>query len=162
LSDRVIAAPTRVRRADLEVLGPIRHQAPPQYVEAAFFGLGIVPDHRQRIGRCNVPARREVTGLRTRSGMMNGVGDLSSPLNAGRFDVGTGVRTTLRWREVDSNIRYRGIRRRSGRLGVSITSTFLSREIRKRRHEAAYLSSHTSSRRLPLKMLVTMIVSPLT
>jgi hypothetical protein len=30
--------------------------------------------------------------------MMNGVGDLSSPLNAGRFDVGTGVRTTLRWR----------------------------------------------------------------
>ena len=51
---------------------------------------------------------------------------------------------------------------RSGRLGVSITSTFLSREIRKRRHEAAYLSSHTSSRRLPLKMLVTMIVSPLT
>src|SRR6516164_9344096 len=55
------------------------------------------------------------TGLRTRSGMMNGVGDLSSPLNAGRFDVGTGVRTTLRWREPDSNFRYRGRRPACGR-----------------------------------------------
>ena len=33
--------------------------------------------------------------------------------------------------------------------------------IRKNRHEAAYLSSHTSLRRLPLKMLMTMNVSPL-
>jgi hypothetical protein len=33
--------------------------------------------------------------------------------------------------------------------------------IRKRRHEVAYLSSHTSSRRLPLKMLVTMKRQPL-
>jgi PIN domain len=69
---------------------------------------------------------------------------------------------TLRWREMDSNIRYRERCRRSGRLGVSIMSTFMSREISKRRQEAAYLSSYTSSRRLPLKMLVTMIVSPLT
>jgi len=40
---------------------------------------------------------------------------------------------SLCWREVDSNIRYRGRRRRSGRLGVSITSTFPSREVRERR-----------------------------
>ena len=29
-------------------------------------------------------------------------------MNAGRFDVGPGVRTTLRWRKVDSNFQYPG------------------------------------------------------
>ena len=48
---------------DLEILGPIGHQAPPQHVEAAFSGLGVVPDDRERIGGRNVPARRKVRGL---------------------------------------------------------------------------------------------------
>src|SRR5215471_19058139 len=38
-----------VSEADLKVFGPKRHQAPPQYVEAAFSGLGIVPDDWQRV-----------------------------------------------------------------------------------------------------------------
>ena len=56
--------------------------------------------------------------------MMNGVGDLSSPLNAGRFDVGTGVRTTLRWREMDSNHRFRGRRPASSWCRLSFAPTF--------------------------------------
>src|SRR5215472_3374171 len=61
------------------------------------------------------------------------------------------VRSTRRRREMDSNLRYRERCRRSGRLGVSIMSTFMSREISKRRQEAAYLSSHTSSRSIAVE-----------
>ena len=49
-----------------------------------------------------------------------------------------GSSQTRRWREVDSNIRYRG---RAGvlvDLGVSLAPTFPQREIRKRRHEAVF------------------------
>jgi hypothetical protein len=51
----------------------------------------------------------------------------TTPSRAGQ-PTGLEVRPTRWWREPDSNIRYRGRRRRSGCLGVSITSTFLSRE----------------------------------
>jgi hypothetical protein len=56
----------------------------------------------------------------TRSGMMNGVGDLSSPLNADRFDAGTGVRTTLRWSEGDSNPRSPVVIPRGARLWLGV------------------------------------------
>jgi len=53
-------------KADFEVFGPIRHQAPPQYVEATFSGLGIVSDDRQRIGWRDIPTRREIRARPTR------------------------------------------------------------------------------------------------
>jgi hypothetical protein len=43
--------------------------------------------------------------------MMNGVGVLSSRLNAGRLDVRTGVRTTLRQSGMDSNVQFRALDR---------------------------------------------------
>jgi hypothetical protein len=49
-----------IREAALDVLGPIGDQAPAQHIEAALFGLGVVADDRQGIGRRHVPARREV------------------------------------------------------------------------------------------------------
>ena len=51
-----------VANPDLEILGPIGHQAPPQHVEAAFSGLGVVPDDRERIGGRHVPTGRKVRG----------------------------------------------------------------------------------------------------
>ena len=47
---------------DLEILGPIWHEAPAQHVEAAFSGLGVVPDDRERIGGRHVPTGRKVGG----------------------------------------------------------------------------------------------------
>ena len=69
-------------------------------------GLPLVPDELEWPRAVHLAELGVGIGLRTRSGMMNGVGDLSSSLNASRFDVGTGVRTTLGWREMDSNCRF--------------------------------------------------------
>jgi hypothetical protein len=78
------------------------------------------------------------------------VGSGASSVSAGLPKRGTGRRT----RNSQS--------RRARRRGTPPTAAPGRNAMRKKRHEAAYLSSHTSSRRLPLKMLVTMIVSPLT
>src|SRR5207249_4573990 len=51
-----------VREADFDVLGPKWHESPAHYVQAALAGLGVVADHRQRIGRRDVPTRRDVGG----------------------------------------------------------------------------------------------------
>jgi hypothetical protein len=48
------------RIADLEVLGPMRNEPPAKQIEAPLLGPGIVPDHRQRIGRSGVPSGREI------------------------------------------------------------------------------------------------------
>jgi|SRR5271163_885665 len=49
-----------VSEADFDVLRPIRHQPPPQQVQAALAGLGVVADHRNGVGWRGVPSRREV------------------------------------------------------------------------------------------------------
>src|SRR5262249_19839413 len=49
-----------VGKPNLEVFGPIRHQAPPHYVEAAFSRLGIVADDWQRMCRRDIPTWREI------------------------------------------------------------------------------------------------------
>jgi hypothetical protein len=51
-----------VGETDLDVLGPIRDQAPAQRVEAALRGLGVVADDGQGVGRRHVPARRKIWG----------------------------------------------------------------------------------------------------
>jgi hypothetical protein len=49
-----------VGEADLDVLGPERHQAPAHHIEAAPAVHHIVADDRQRIRGCYVPARGEI------------------------------------------------------------------------------------------------------
>src|ERR1700726_4335302 len=49
-----------IGEADVEVLGPERDETPSQHVEAALAGFGIVADHRARVGRRHIPARRKI------------------------------------------------------------------------------------------------------
>src|SRR5262249_36606861 len=51
-----------VRKADLEVFGPVWDQAPAQQIQAALAGLRIEADHWEQIGRGAVPCRRKVRG----------------------------------------------------------------------------------------------------
>src|SRR6266446_2336752 len=51
-----------VRESDFDVLRTERHEAPTHYVQAAFAGLGIVVDDRERVGWRHVPAGRDVRG----------------------------------------------------------------------------------------------------
>src|ERR1700757_4205513 len=44
-----------VGEADVEVLGPERHETPAQQVEATLAGLGIVSDYGERVGRRHIP-----------------------------------------------------------------------------------------------------------
>jgi hypothetical protein len=47
---------------DIEILGPMRDQTPPQKIQAALASLAIVPDDGEEIGRRGVSSRREVWG----------------------------------------------------------------------------------------------------
>jgi hypothetical protein len=49
-----------IGEADLDVLGPVRHQAPAHQVETALPGLGVETHDGQGIGWCDVPARRKI------------------------------------------------------------------------------------------------------
>jgi hypothetical protein len=49
-----------IREADLDVLGPVRHQAPAHQVKTALPGLGVETHDGQGIGWCDVPARRKI------------------------------------------------------------------------------------------------------
>lgn len=49
-----------IGKADLDVLGPVRHEPPSHYVETSLARLGIVADDRQRIGGRHIPTRRHV------------------------------------------------------------------------------------------------------
>src|ERR1700737_2378559 len=48
------------READFDVLRPVRDQPPAHDIEAALPGLGVVMNDCQRVGRRDVPARREI------------------------------------------------------------------------------------------------------
>jgi hypothetical protein len=51
-----------VREADLDILGPERHEPPAHHVQAALPSSGIEADHRKRVGWRYVPARGNVGG----------------------------------------------------------------------------------------------------
>src|SRR4051794_28941404 len=51
-----------VREPDLDVLGPERHQAPAQHIQAALAGPAIIADHRKWVRRRYIPTRRDVRG----------------------------------------------------------------------------------------------------